>query len=132
MRHPTVSKPQLRSFGLIVGAGFAVVALWRTIFHSEPPRMWALTVSSVLVVTALIAPAILRPFHRIWMRIGEALGWLNSRIILSIVFYLVIVPIGLVRRLTGTDPMRRRFDPTVKTYKVSRSPRAASHMHHQY
>lgn len=132
MHHHTVSKSQLRSFGLIVGAGFAVVALWRTVFYSEPPRVWALTLSSVLVVAALIAPVILRPFHRIWMRIGETLGWVNSRIILSIVFYLVILPIGIIRRLAGSDPMRRRFDETASTYKVSRSPRAASHMHHQY
>jgi Saxitoxin biosynthesis operon protein SxtJ len=56
----------------------------------------------------------------------------NSRIILSIVFYLVILPIGIIRRLAGSDPMRRRFDATASTYKVSRSQRAASHMHHQY
>ena len=130
--HRTIDKPQLRSFGLIVGAGFGIVGLWRTVFYSEPPRLWALVLSGVLVAAALIAPTILRPFHRVWMRLGETLGWVNSRIILSVVFYLVILPIGVIRRLTGSDPMRRRFDATAATYKVARSPRAASHMYHQY
>ena len=132
MPHETISRSQLRSFGLIVGAGFAIIALWRVIFRGEDPRMWALILSGVLVVTALVAPGLLKPFCRIWMKIGETLGWINSRILLSVVYYLVILPIGLIRRVAGSDPMRRRVDPSAATYRVPRSQRPPSHMHHQY
>jgi O-antigen/teichoic acid export membrane protein len=129
---PTTTSSQLRSFGLIVGTGFAVIGLWRAIFRGEEPRIWALIVAAALVVTALVAPALLRRFHRVWMRMGETLGWINSRIILTVVYYLVIVPIGVIRRAAGSDPLRRRFDPNIPSYKVTRSQRPASHMHHQY
>jgi len=132
MRQTTVTKAQLRSFGFIVGTGFAVVGISRMLFRGEAPRMWALVLSAALIVTALLAPMLLKPFHRVWMRIGEMLGWVNSRIILGVVYYLVMLPIGFVRRFAGSDPMRRRFDSTAATYKVSRSQRPASHMRHQY
>ena len=131
MRHRTV-KTQLRSFGLIVGGGFALIGVWRVLLRGEEPRMWALILSGALVVSALVAPAVLTPFHRVWMRIGETLGWVNSRIILSVVYYLVVFPVGIVRRFAGSDPMHRSFDPNASTYKVARSQRPAAHLHHQY
>ena len=82
---------QQRSFGLIVGAGFAIIALWPTVFRGQQPRLWALVLSLTLLTMALVVPAALTPFRRVWMTIGEALGWLNSRIILSLVYYVFIV-----------------------------------------
>ena len=52
MRTQKISKPQLRSFGLIVAAGFAVIGLWPAVFHSRTPRMWALALAVVLSVLA--------------------------------------------------------------------------------
>ena len=132
MRARQVGNSQLRSFGLIVAAGFAVIAVWPTVFHSRDPRTWALIMGFVLSAMALVAPPALRPFHRVWMTVGEALGWLNSRIILSVVYYLLIFPIGAVRRLSGSDPMRRQFEPDADTYRIRRVARPASHMQRQY
>jgi hypothetical protein len=127
-----ISARSLRSFGLIVGTGFAVVALWPTIFGDGHPRVWALIVTIVLGMTALACPSALGPFHRVWTAIGEALGWVNTRVILGLVYYLLVVPVGLVRRLLGNDPMRRQFDRDVATYKIPRGGRPASHMRRQY
>ena len=127
-----IGNSQLRSFGLIVAAGFAVIALWPAVFRSQDPRMWALTLSLLLSAMALVFPPALKPFHRVWMTIGEALGWLNSRIILSAVYYLLIVPIGAIRRMSGNDPMRRKFERDAMTYKIPRIRRPASHMQRQY
>src|SRR5262245_25936290 len=118
MRSQKIGKPQLRSFGLIVGAGFAVIALWPAVFRGQSPRTWALGLAVVLSVLACVAPATLKPVHRWWMAIGEILGWFNTRVILGVVYYLLIVPIGAIRRMRGVDPMRRAFEPGMTTYKV--------------
>src|SRR5438105_4241668 len=69
--------------------------------------------SAVLfAIAALVAPRALRGIYRLWMRIGEALAWINTRIILTLIFFLVVTPTGLVMRLFGRppiDPRRRRF-----------------------
>jgi hypothetical protein len=132
MAEKPVRRAQLRSFGLIVGGGFAVVALWPLIFRGQPPRPWALGLAAVLAVAALAAPSALGPVHRVWMTIGETLGWVNSRVILTLVYYVVIVPIGLIRRLGGHDPMRRRFEPDAATYRIPHAGRPPSHLHRQY
>jgi hypothetical protein len=126
-----VGNRQLRSFGLVVGSGFAIIALW-PLLRGHNLRVWSLALSIFLLAMALLLPRALRPFHRLWMILGEALGWLNSRILLSILYYLVIVPIAVIRRTSGNDPMRRKFEPSVTTYKIPRTRRPASHMQRQY
>ena len=127
-----IGNRKLRSFGLIVATGFAVIAVWPALFRGQNPRIGALALSLVLSGTALVFPPALKSFHRVWMTAGEALGWLNSRIILSVIYYVVIVPIGAIRRMTGNDPMRRKFEKDAETYKIPRAGRPASHMQRQY
>jgi hypothetical protein len=132
MRNTTITRSQLRSFGLIVSAGFAVIAVWPMAFRGLPARTWAVIVAAVLATMALCAPSTLRSFHRVWMSLGETLGWVNSRILLTVTYYLVILPIGLIRRFGGDDPLRRTYEPDANTYKETRSVRPPSHMRHQY
>jgi hypothetical protein len=66
------------------------------------------------------------------MTLGEMLGWVNSRIILSVLYYLLIVPIGALQRMSGSDPMRRKIERNAMTYKIPRKSRPASHMMRQY
>jgi hypothetical protein len=132
MNSNKVDKRKLRSFGWIVASGFAVIALFPALLRGQSPRTWALAISLVLSGTALVFPPALKPFHRVWMTIGEALGWVNTQIILSLVYYVLIVPIGAIHRLTGKDAMRRNFEPAADTYKTPRTGRPPSHMQRQY
>ena len=127
-----VPKKTLRSFGLLVGGIWGVIALWPMVFRHEPPRLWALGLMAALVGLGLVAPAALRHPYRGWMALGHALGYVNSRILLSLVFYLVVTPMGFVMRLFGRDPMRRGFDPKSPTYRIDREARPGSHMKHQF
>ena len=127
-----VPKKTLRSFGLLVGGVWGVIALWPMVFRHEPPRLWALGLMAALVGLGLVAPAALRHPYRGWMALGHALGYVNSRILLSLVFYLVVTPMGFVMRLFGRDPMRRGFDPKSPTYRIDREARPGSHMKHQF
>ena len=130
--HKTIPRRQLRSFGLIVAGGFALIAVAPIVFRGGAMRTWALTLAVLLSTTGLIVPNLLRPVYRVWMTVGEALGWLNSRIILTAVYYGLMFPIGAILRAGGNDPMRRKLDPKAATYRIQRVKRPASHMHHQY
>ena len=123
---------QLRSFGLLVGGVFAFLGLWPKVYHGSSPRFWALILAVVLILPALIYPRSLRLFYQGWMKIGGLLGWINTRIILSIIFYLVFVPVGLILRVLGKDPMNRKFDSEATTYRITHHRRPESHMKHQF
>ena len=123
---------QLRKFGLLVGGVFCAIGLWPAVIRGAGPRSWALVVGVLLLVPALLAPRILAPVYRIWMTVGEALGWINTRILLGVVFYGLITPMGLIRRLRREDPMRRRHDPAAQSYRVPKPPRPGTHMNRQF
>ena len=99
--------------------------------HAGPGRL-ALTLSLVFAVAAVLFPHLLQYVHRVWMPLGNILGWINSRIILSVVFYIVVTPVRFVMTMAGNDPMNRKFDPKTDTYRVVRKPREVSHMKHQF
>lgn len=97
--------PTERSFGRSVGSAcvvFAAVAWWR----DHPLLSTTLAVvGGVLLAFALVAPAALRVPNRIWWRFAQVLGWINTRIILSAFFFLVLTPVGIVMRLFGRNPL---------------------------
>jgi Saxitoxin biosynthesis operon protein SxtJ len=126
------SSGQLRSFGLIVATGFAIIGVWPAIFRGLPVRMWALVLTATLLIPALLRPSVLRPFFRGWMLVGHCLGWVNTRIILSLFFFLVFTPIAFVMRLMGRDSMAREATPNAESYRRPKAPRPGSHLKHQF
>jgi len=127
-----VGVKQLRSFGLLVGGVFGIIGLWPPLIRGEPPRPWALILAVFLVGLGLVFPFGLRRVHHVWMLAGHALGWINTRILLGIMYYALLTPIGVVMRLRGKDPMRRAFSPEADTYRVPRSPRSPRHLTRQF
>ena len=125
-------KKQLRSFGLIVGGVFLGIGLWPVVFHNAGPRWWGLILAGLLIVPALLFPTSLVWLYKPWMALGHIMGWINTRIILGVVFYLVVTPIGLIRRALGKDPMGKKIESDLKTYRITRTPRPASHLKQQY
>ncbi len=118
----TPAQPPLRSFGLSVGAVLAVIGTWGIL------RGWGLPVvfqglagaGALLVTLGLVAPAWLRPVHAGWMRMAHAIGWVNTRILLGLVYYGMVLPIGLVRRCVA-DPLALR-PGSADSYWVRRDP----------
>ena len=128
----TTTRQQLRSFGLLVGGIFALLGLWPMVWRHESPRWWAVTLAVLLIGPALVAPGILGPAYRVWMKLAEVLAWINTRILLGLVFFGVVTPIGLVMRLLGRDPMRRRLEPSTESYRMRCVPRPGTHMLRQF
>jgi len=132
MKHHDDPKRQLRHFGLIVGVIFGVIGLWPMIFRATGPRLWALVMAVGLMVPALVLPQSLTYVYRIWMATAEILGWINTRILLSLIFYAIVTPMGIIMRRSGHDPMRRRYEPHATTYRIPKRPRPATHMIRQF
>lgn len=126
------NRKELRSFGLLVGGVFSAFGIWPMVLYGEPPRVWAIVGGGLLIFLGVLLPGALAPVHRGWMWIGHVLGWINTRILLGVVFYGLVTPIGIVFRLMGKDTMRQAFSEISPTYRVNRQPRPRSHMKYQF
>lgn len=131
MNHEVQVK-ELRNFGLIVGGIFLVIGLWPIVWRGDDMRLWAVGLGGVLIPLGLLVPAVLAPVFKVWMKVGHVLGWINTRIILGILFYGLITPMGVVMRLFGWDAMRRVLVRDVESYRVVRQPRPRTHMTRQF
>jgi len=103
-----VTDAQARKSALLVAAVLSAIAAWN-LYHG---RTWVFAVfgslGAALVVAGLFFRAGARAFHIAWMRFAVALGHVNSRVLLTLMYYLVFMPYGVVSRLAGRDPLRRR------------------------
>jgi len=111
------SKKELRTFGLCALAFLALVG-WIVFRRSGSMPMGASIagVGFVLAVLGVSVPRALRPVWVVLMVINYPLGWVITHVVMAIIFYLVVTPVGIIMRLTGRDPMERAFDRTAKTY----------------
>jgi hypothetical protein len=76
----------------------------------------------VFTALALVYPPALRPLNALWLKIGHVLGWINTRIILGVVFFVVFVPASLVLHALHKDPMQRKLDASAASYRVLSKP----------
>ena len=116
----TISKKQLREFGLLIGFGFPLlIGLLLPAITGHGFRAWTLWVGIPGLILGQTIPRLLHYPYKGWMALGHALGWVNSHIILGLVFIFVLLPIAFIMRLTGYDPLRRRRKGE-KTYRENR------------
>jgi hypothetical protein len=115
IRDLKTSPRELRRFGLTVGAVFALWGAW-LVFRHKPLAPYPLGVGALLIGLGALGPAVLRPIYVAWMALAFALGWVVSTILLTLFFYLVVTPIGLLARALGQDFLDRRWDLAASTY----------------
>ena len=111
----TTARQSDRAFGLTFAAVFGLVTAvaW---FFFDVFLAWALGTAAAFALTALVLPVALLPLNRLWARLALALGRLNNRLVLGIVVFGLITPVGLIMRLMGRDPMNRRSEKDLDTY----------------
>lgn len=122
-RSEVAEGPSERSFGLTVGGILVLIAAWR----AWPDGPAAIEVVLGLVALGLIGcgllwPPALAPFNRAWMRLGILLSKVVSPVALFLVYATTVVPIGLLRRALGHDPLRLKFDPDADSYWINKEP----------
>ena len=102
-----ISNKILREFGLLISFIFPILIGWiLPAIGGHGFRLWTLWISLPALILASISPSLLFYPYKAWMRLGYILGWINSRIILGIVYFIVLVPIALLMRIFGHDPLR--------------------------
>ncbi|MEW5852362.1 MAG: SxtJ family membrane protein [Myxococcota bacterium] len=126
---PELDNKGLRKFGLTTGAIFvALFGLAIPLLRGVDLPRWPWMVAAVFWVPALVALPLMRLIYQAWMKVGLVLGAINSRIILGVFFFLVVMPTGLIMRVLGKDPMARKLDKSASTYRVPSRPRDARSM----
>ncbi len=88
---------------------------WQQGFQS-PQWKWFVGIGAAIFALAQVAYPIMKPFHLAWMVLAEALGWLSTRVILSVFFYLIVTPTGLLMKLFGKDLLDEKIDKSAKSY----------------
>ena len=129
-----ISAPELRQFGLLFGAILVLLfglLLPFLIGYSFP--LWPWVVALLVTVLALLAPTALTPFYRGWMRFGLIAGFINTRIIMFVLYYALFVPTGLVMKLFGRDALARTSGgKTTDSYRVASAVRPNDHFERPY
>ena len=115
-----ISKKQLREFGLLIGFGFPILIGWLlpSLFGHQF-RTWTLWIGVPGLLIGFTAPRLLHYPYKGWMKLGYVLGWINSHIILGLVFIFILQPIAYIIRLTGYDPLKIKRKGE-KTYREVR------------
>ena len=103
-----VTDAQARKSALVVAAVLLLIAAWNLYRRRATVVIIFGSVSVALIIAGVFIPPAARAFHRAWMKFAVALGHVNSRVLLTLMYYLVFTPYGLVSRLVGRDPLRRR------------------------
>ncbi len=113
------SRSTLRRFGFLMSASTAFFfgALLPWIWQRSAP-VWVGLIVLVFALLALIAPAALGPVYKSWMKIGSILGRINSVVLLTVVYYGIVLPMGLIMRGLGKDPLTKKTDARLTTYRL--------------
>ena len=97
-----------RTFGILFFVVFLFIGLWPLINLGEP-RIWSLIISVIFLILGLINSKLLSPLNKIWVMFGELIGKIIAQIVMGIVFFIIITPIGLFMRLIGKDLLQTKF-----------------------
>ena len=117
----TISQKRLRDFGLLIGFGFPlIIGLLLPALSGHSFRIWTLWFGLPGLILGITAPSLLLYPYKAWMAIGHSLGWLNSKLILGVVFLFVLQPIALVMRIAGYDPLKIKKNHKA-TYKEDKT-----------
>ena len=115
------SKKQLRQFGLVIGIGLPVfIGFILPLLFDHSLRIWTIWVGIPFMIFGIFKPNYLSYSYKVWMALGHYLGWINSRIILGIIFFTVLLPISLILKIFGYDPLKRKKDSNILSYRENK------------
>ena len=104
-----IQKKTLKEFGFLIGFTFPFLIGWiLPLIGGHSFRTWTLYIGIPSLILAITKPSLLLYPYKAWMKLGHILGWLNSRIILGLVFLIVLQPIALIMRIFGHDPLKQK------------------------
>ena len=114
-----------RNFGLVFFVIFLIVALW-PLKYEEDIRLWSLVISIIFFILGVINSKLLMPLNKLWFKFGILLGSIVSPIIMGIVYFAVVTPIGVLMRLLGKDLLKTTKTKSISTYWMKRDKKQTS------
>ena len=119
-----------RNFGLVFFVVFLIIGFW-PIFSGENFRLWSIIISLIFFTLALLNSKILTPFNLVWYKFGIILGSIVAPIVMGLVFFMVVTPIGIFMKIIGKDLLNLKYNKYKKTYWINRD-KSISTMKRQY
>ena len=121
MRFPKLEKiSSNRSFGLLFFIVFFVIAFWSFRGDVSQIKVWSIGLSIAFLVLGLINSKLLTPLNKFWHYLGIVLGMVISPVVMAIIYFLVVSPIGLVMRVLGKDLLKLKTDKNIKSYWINK------------
>jgi hypothetical protein len=113
--------PSERSFGLVMAVFFAIIGIY-PLWKGNEMRVWSLIIAGIFFFLAFVLPKALRPLNLLWFKFGLLLNRIVSPLLMGIVFYFIVTPMGLIMKLLGKDLIGLKLDKNAKTYWIEREP----------
>lgn len=111
------TQKELRNFGLLFGIVFTGIGLYQLYADTaETARLVLWILGALFLIAGATVPAALKPLHAGWMKFAFVLGWINTRIIITLIFYLVMTPIGFIMRIIKGDLLAEKLDKNKSSY----------------
>ena len=115
------NNPQKSPLVFFFSIVFLIVSLFPPLINSEGLRIWALVVSIIFFLLAFIAPKVLVFPNKLWFKFGLLIGSIVAPIVMAFVYFVTVLPTGLIMRLLGKDLLKQKLDKNAKSYWVKRS-----------
>ena len=114
-----------KSFGILFFIIFLIIGLW-PLYHSNPIKLWFVIVAVIFLILGLSNSRILSPFNKAWIKFGIILGNFISPIILGMIFFVVVLPTGLLMKLFKRNFLGIKFDKNIKSYWIKKEKQLSS------
>ena len=114
-----IKKSSNRSFGIVFFVVFLLIAIYPLSYNGEI-RIWSIVISFIFLILGLLKSKILTPLNKLWFKFGILLGMIFSPLIMGIIFFVVVTPIGLIMRILGKDLLNLKYNSN-KSYWIEKS-----------
>jgi len=118
--HASIKQSSEKNFGLVFSIVFLIIALYPLI-SSQEVYVWALITSATFLLLAFVAPKTLTTLNKLWFKFGYLLGSITTPIVMAFVYFITVLPVGLIMRLLGKDLLKQKLDKNAKSYWIERN-----------
>ena len=119
LHKPKIKMSSNRNFGFVFFIVFLIISLW-PLQHEGQIRIWSIVISLIFLILSLMNSKLLTPLNQLWSRFGLLLGNIVAPIVMGLVFFLVVTPVGIVMRIMGKDLIRKKLNKNNKSYWIKR------------
>ena len=128
---PETDRRGLRSFGWVMAIGLGGIGGWVWYRGNGDAAAWLGGIAGLFLLSGLLLPVVLKPLYIVWMYLARVLGWINTHLLLGLVFYTLFTLIGAVMRGVRHDPLNRRREPERDSYWIQRNPSLLPREHYE-